>query len=136
MDPATVPTLSDNIAFSISFTLPLESTFPATLATEVNVPAVSKKSTKKSVNTTVTIPADKAAPISNVRRCFIGGIDPTTPLNLASPQTQALILNTNIPIMILPLIFSFSKTIIVTNAKHANKTIGSFKLPSVTNVTG
>ena len=31
------------------------------------------------------------------------------PLNLAKPAAQAIILKTNIPIMILPLTFSFSK---------------------------
>ena len=41
--PATVPTESASIAFSMSCTRPLESILPATLATEVSVPAVSKK---------------------------------------------------------------------------------------------
>ena len=107
MDPATVPTLSESIALSISFTFPLESTLPATFATDVSVPAVSKKSTKNSVNTTVIMLADNAALRSKVIKCVIGGMLPTTPLNFAIPETQAMILKTKIPIIIFPFIFSF-----------------------------
>ena len=66
--PATVPTLSDNIALSISCTLPFLSTLPATLATDVSVPAVSKKSINNKVKTIDAIPADKAAFRSNSNR--------------------------------------------------------------------
>ena len=66
--PATVPTLSESIAFSISFTLPCLSTFPATFATEVKVPAVSKKSMNNNVKITVDIPAVKAAFKSKAKR--------------------------------------------------------------------
>ena len=45
--PATVPTLSDSIALFISCTLPFLSTLPATLATDVSVPAVSEKVNKQ-----------------------------------------------------------------------------------------
>ena len=66
MAPATVDTLSDSIALSMSFILPSLPIFPATLATLVSVPAVSKKSIKKRVKTTVTIDALRAAPKSKV----------------------------------------------------------------------
>ena len=66
--PATVPTLSDNMALSISCTLPFLSTLPATLATDVNVPAVSKKSINNKVKTIDAIPAVKAAFRSNSNR--------------------------------------------------------------------
>ena len=134
--PATVPTLSDSIAFSISFTLPFESTFPATFATEVNVPAVSKKSTKNSVKITEIIPPVIPALKSKLIKCVIGSMLPTTPLNLLSPATQATILKARIPIMILPLTLSFSKTIIVTNARQAKIIIGSLRFPNFTSVAG
>ena len=66
--PATVLTLSDNIALLMSLTFPSLPTFPATLATEVKVPAVSKKSTNNKVNMTVDIPAVIAADKSNSKR--------------------------------------------------------------------
>ena len=68
--------------------------------------------------------------------CGIGGIDPTTPLNFAKPVAQAIILNRSIPIMIFPLIFIFSNTIIKTKAKHPRRTRGFLISPRVTSVTG
>ena len=47
-----------------------------------------------------------------------------------------LTLNTSIPIMILPRIFIFYKTIMTTNAIHPRSTKGFLISPSVTNVTG
>ena len=43
---------------------------------------------------------------------------------------------TNIPIMILPVTFIFSKTTITTKARQPNKTSGFLISPKVTNVTG
>ena len=134
--PATVATLSDIIALLISVTLPLLSTLPATLATDVNVPAVSKKSINNNVNTTVDILTDNAAFKSKSNKYVIGGGELTTPLNFAKPVTHAIILKAIIPIIILPFIFSFSSTTIETNAKHPNNTKGFFKSPRVTKVTG
>ena len=122
--PATVPTLSDNIALLISLTLPCLSTLPATLATEVNVPAVSKKSINNKVNITVDIPAVIAADKSNSNRYVIGGGELTIPLKFASPVAQEMILNTKIPIMIFPLTFIFSNTIIAMNVAQPNSTKG------------
>ena len=82
------------------------------------------------------IPAEKAALRSNSNRYVIGGIDPTTPLNLANPDTHAMILKSKIPIMILPLTFIFSKTIMNTKVAHARSTKGFLISPKVTNVTG
>ena len=56
-------------------------------------------------------------------------------IKFTSPATQAIILKARIPIIILPLTLSFSKTIIVTKARHANKIIGSLD-SSLTSVTG
>ena len=50
----------------MSFIFPSLPIFPATLATLVSVPAVSKKSMKNKVKITVTIDALKAAPKSKV----------------------------------------------------------------------
>ena len=68
MAPATVDTLSESIALSMSCILPSLPIFPDTFATLVSVPAVSKKSIKNKVNITVTIEADNAAPKSNLKR--------------------------------------------------------------------
>ena len=65
MAPATVDTLSESIALSMSFIFPSEPIFPETFATLVKVPAVSKKSMKNRVKITVTIEAESAAPKSN-----------------------------------------------------------------------
>ena len=61
---------------------------------------------------------------------------PTTPLNFARPEAQAIILKTMIPIIIFPLIFSFSITIIDTKARQPKIISGFFISPKVTNVTG
>ena len=90
--PATVDTLSDSIALSMSLIFPSEPTFPATFATLVNVPAVSKKSIKNNVKITVTIDALSAAPKSKVIRCVIGGGEETTPLKFPNPVIQAIAL--------------------------------------------
>ena len=78
----------------------------------------------KSVNITVLILAVKAADKSNSNKYVIGGGELTRPLNLPSPVIQAITLNTNIPIMIFPFTFSFSRTTIATKAAHPSKTIG------------
>ena len=57
---------------------------PATLATDVNVPAVSKKSIKSNVKITVDIPAVIAADKSNSKRYVIGGGALAIPLKFAS----------------------------------------------------
>ena len=124
------------MALFISVTLPLLSTFPATLATDVNVPAVSKKSINNNVKTTVDILADNAAFKSKSNKYVIGGGELTTPLNFAKPVTHAIILKAIIPIIIFPLTLSFSRTTIATKAKHPNSTKGFFKSPRVTKVTG
>ena len=49
---------------------------------------------------------------------------------------HAIALKTRIPIMIFPLTFFFSNTIITTNARVANNTSGCFMFPRVTKVTG
>ena len=49
---------------------------------------------------------------------------------------QANKLKNKIPIMIFPLTFIFSKTIIATKARQPNKTIGFLMSPRVTKVTG
>ena len=121
----------------MSCTLPFLSTLPATLATDVNVPAVSKKSINNNVKTIEAIPAVSAALRSKSNKYVIGGIEPTTPLNFAKPVAQAIILNKRIPIiMLLPLIFIFSKTIIKTKVKQPRSTKGFLMSPKVTNVTG
>ena len=47
-----------------------------------------------------------------------------------------MILKANIPIMIFPFTFIFSKTIIAINVAQPRRTIGSPKFPSFTKVTG
>ena len=120
----------------MSLIFPSEPTFPATFATLVNVPAVSKKSIKNNVKITVTIDALSAAPKSKVIRCVIGGGEETTPLKFPNPVTQAIALKTRIPIIIFPLIFIFSITIIETNAPAPNNNIGLETSPSFTSTTG
>ena len=51
-------------------------------------------------------------------------------------MTQAITLNTKIPIIIFPLIFIFSRTIIVTKARQPKITRGFLISPRVTSVTG
>ena len=109
---------------------------PATFATDVNVPAVSKKSTNNKVKITVDIPAVIAADKSNSNRYVIGGGELAKPLNLARPAAQAMILNTKIPIMIFPFTFIFSKTMIAIKVAHPKRTKGSLRFPSLTKVTG
>ena len=118
----------NNIALLISCTFPSFPTLPATLATEVNVPAVSKKSINNKVKMTVDIPAVNAAPRSKSNKYVIGGGVLTTPLNFHNPVIHAIILKTKIPIIILPLIFIFSITIIETKAKQPSITSGFLKL--------
>ena len=97
---------------------------------------MSKKSINNKVNTTVDILAVSAALISKSNKYVIGGIEPTTPLNFASPVTHAIILKAIIPIIIFPFTLSFSKTTIATNVKQPNKTSGFLISPKVTKVTG
>ena len=47
-----------------------------------------------------------------------------------------MILNTNIPMMMLPFTFIFSKTIIAIKVAHPKRTNGSPRLPNLTKVTG
>ena len=82
---ATVETLSESIALSMSCIFPSFPILPETFATLVKVPAVSKKSMKNRVKITVTIEADNAAPKSNVIKCVIGGGADITPLNWPKP---------------------------------------------------
>ena len=88
------------------------------------------------VNMIVDIPAVKAAERSNSKRYVIGGGELTIPLNLANPVTQAITLKTSIPIIMFPLTFIFSKTIITTNARQPRSTRGFFISQRVTSVTG
>ena len=111
-------------------------TLPATFATEVKVPAVSKKSINNNVNITVDIPAVIAADKSNSNKYVIGGGELAIPLNFARPVAQAIILNAKIPIIIFPLTFIFSKTIIAMKVAHPSNTNGLLKSPNCTNVTG
>ena len=106
------------------------STLPATFATEVNVPAVSKKSMNNKVNITVDIPAVIAADKSNSNKYVIGGGELAIPLNLARPVAHAMILNTKIPIIIFPFTFIFSNTIIAMKVAQPNNTRGLLKSPS------
>ena len=55
---------------------------------------------------------------------------------MANPAAHEIILNTKIPIIIFPLIFIFSITMIAINVAQPNKTIGLLKSPSFTRVTG
>ena len=109
---------------------------PATLATEVNVPAVSKKSIKSNVKITVDIPAVIAADKSNSKRYVIGGGALAIPLNFARPVAHEIILNAKIPIIIFPFTFIFSSTTITIKVAQPNKTNGLLKSPSFTKVTG
>ena len=79
---------------------------------------------------TVTIEALKAAPRSKTNKCVIGGGEEIIPLNLPTPVTQAMALNTNIPIIIFPLILNFSITIIDMNAPAPSSNNGFDKSPS------
>ncbi len=67
-EPATVPTLSESMALSMSTIFPSLPILPETFATLVKVPAVSKKSMKNNVKITVTIEAESAAPKSNANK--------------------------------------------------------------------
>ena len=109
---------------------------PETFATLVKVPAVSKKSMKNRVKITVTIEADNAAPKSNANKCVIGGGEDITPLNWPRPVTQAIALKATIPIIMFPLIFIFSITIIDINAPAPKRSKGLLRSPNVTRVTG
>ena len=91
---------------------------------------------KNKVKITVTIEALKAAPKSKVIKCVIGGGEETTPLNFPKPVTQAIALNTIIPIIMFPLIFIFSITIIETNAPAPKSNSGLERSPSCTKTTG
>ena len=97
---------------------------------------MSKKSINNSVNITVDIPAVIAADRSNSNKYVIGGGALAIPLNFASPAAQAIILKTRIPIIMFPLTFIFSRTIIAINVAHPSKTKGSLRSPNCTKVTG
>ena len=88
------------------------------------------------MNITVDIPAVIAADKSNSNKYVIGGGALAIPLNFARPVAQEIILNTRIPIIMLPLTFIFSSTIIAIKVAQPNNTRGSPKLPSCTKVTG
>ena len=91
---------------------------------------------KNKVKITVTIDALKAAPKSKVIKWVIGGGDETTPLNFPKPVTQAIALKTIIPIIMFPLIFIFSITIIEINAPAPRSKRGLERSPICTRTTG
>ena len=79
---------------------PFLSILPVSFAIAVKVEFVSRTSTKNKVKTTVAPLADIIAEKSNSKKYPISGIDPNTPLNFASPVTQAIVENNKIPIII------------------------------------
>ena len=97
---------------------------------------MSKKSIKNKGKITVTIEALKAAPKSKVIKWVIGGGEETTPLNFPKPVTQAIALNTIIPIIMFPLMFIFSITIIEINAPAPKSNSGFERSPIWTRTTG
>ena len=77
--PTDVAVESANSARSMPSTSPFLLTLPVKFATEVSVPAVSKKSTNKKANAVPIKPAVAISEKSSEKACAGDGIDPTTP---------------------------------------------------------
>ena len=106
------------------------------MATEVNVPAVSKKSTNKKANAVPIKPAVANNEKSSEKACAGEGTAPTTPDMSATPNIQASILTASIPMIIAPGICRLSRIAIMANPKPANNTGNDETSPKPTSVAG
>ena len=111
-------------------------TLPVKFATEVNVPAVSKKSTNKNAKAVPINPAVAISEKSRLNACAGDGIAPTTPLISAIPNTQSITLTAKIPIIIAPGTFLLSKIAIIAKPKPASSTGQDEMSPRPTSVAG
>jgi len=89
----------------------------------MRVPAVSKKSTKRKVNTTLTTPKASAAPRSMARNRSVGAVITTA-------------VTATIPIMMAPLIFCARSAPVITIPPNATQGSQELKSPTWTKVAG
>ena len=134
--PTVVATESAKTALPIPSTFPSLSTLPVRLATDVSVPAVSKKSTKRKANATPINPAVANKLKSMEKACTAGGTDPTTPSIALTPVIHAIRLTAKIPMIIEPGIPLLSNIAIIPKPTAANITGIDATSPSVTRVAG
>ena len=134
--PTTVADESANNVRSISSTSPSSPTRPVRFAIDVNVPAVSRKSTNKNANATPMNPAVAITEKSNWKACEGLGTDPAIPSRSASPIIQAIIAITRIPITMAPGILRLLSTAMMMNPRPASNTGNEATSPSPTKVAG
>ena len=134
--PITVADESASNARSISSTSPLSFTRPVRLATDVNVPAVSMKSTNKKAKAVPIKPAVANIEKSSWKACSGDGTAPTTPLNDAVPVTHANTDTTKIPIITAPGTPRRSRTAMMIKPRPASNTGADAMSPKPTRVAG
>ena len=118
-------------------TVPSSRTLPDMLATEVSVPAVSKKSTNRKVSTTMIRPTSNTEAMSSARKVGsrLGGSQ-SPPPHVASPVIRPISVMPMMPITMAPGTLRASSTIITMKPRQARATVEPVGSPTVTRVTG
>ena len=106
------------------------------MATDVSVPAVSRKSTNRKAKAVPIKPAVAIKLKSSWKACSGLGTAPTTPLNEAVPVIHAMIETARIPMIIAPGTPRRSRTAMITKPIPASSTGIDVTSPRPTNVAG